>query len=112
MFLFLLPIFYPAVHFKINNPDIDFLLTGSNGFNLSDQYWIKEEKSEIQKKNKALENQLLEEENMNIVKMVKTVNLDNKKLTAFLKAYAKGDITIPEEYLKEIEKMEDKKNAK
>ena len=25
---------------------------------------------------------------------------------------AKGDITIPEEYLKEIEKMEDKKNAK
>ena len=44
--------------------------------------------------------------------MVKTVNLDNKKLTAFLKAYAKGDITIPEEYLKEIEKMEDKKNAK
>ena len=45
-------------------------------------------------------------------KQVKTVNLDNKKLTAFLKAYAKGDITIPEEYLKEIEKMEDKKNAK
>ena len=36
----------------------------------------------------------------------------HKKLTAFLKAYAKGDITIPEEYLKEIEKMEDKKNAK
>ncbi len=33
--------------FKINNPDIDFLLTGSNGFNLSDQYWIKEEKSNM-----------------------------------------------------------------
>ena len=39
----------------------------------------KEQVAEIQKKNKALENQLLEEENMNIVKMVKTVNLDNKK---------------------------------
>ena len=74
--------------------------------------FIAEQVAEIQKKNKALENQLLAEENMNIVKMVKTVNLDNKKLTAFLKAYAKGDITIPEEYLKEIEKMEDKKNAK
>ena len=72
----------------------------------------KEQVAEIQKKNKALEGQLMAEENMNIVKMVKTVNLDNKKLTAFLKAYAKGDITIPEEYLKEIEKMEDKKNAK
>ena len=71
----------------------------------------KEQVAEIQKKNKALENQLLEEENMNIVKMVKTVNLANKRLTAFLKAYAKGDITIPEVYLKEIEKMEDKKNA-
>ena len=34
-------------NFKINNPDIDFLLTGSNGFNLSDQYWIKEEKSDM-----------------------------------------------------------------
>ena len=33
--------------FKINNPDIDFLLTGSNGFNLSDQYWIKDEKSNM-----------------------------------------------------------------
>lgn len=34
-------------NFKINNLDIDFLLTGSNGFNLSDQYWIKEEKSDM-----------------------------------------------------------------
>ena len=68
--------------------------------------------AEVQKKIKALEAQLVEEENLQIVQMVKTVNLDNKKLTAFLKAYAKGDITIPEEYLKEIEKMEDKKNAK
>ncbi len=34
-------------NFKINNPDIDFLLTGSNGFNLTDQYWIKEEKSRV-----------------------------------------------------------------
>jgi len=34
-------------NFKINNPDLDFLLTGANGFNLSDQYWIKSEKSKM-----------------------------------------------------------------
>lgn len=66
--------------------------------------------AEIQKKNKALENQLIEEENLTIVKMVKTVNLDNKKLTAFLKAYAKGDIEIPEEYLNDTEESEENGN--
>ena len=66
--------------------------------------------AEIQKKNKALENQLIEEENLNIVKMVKTVNLDNKHLTAFLKAYAKGEITLPDEYLKDIEESEENGN--
>ncbi len=66
--------------------------------------------AEIQKKNKALENQLIEEENLTIVKMVKTVNLDNKQLTAFLKAYAKGDIEIPEEYLNDTEESEENGN--
>lgn len=31
--------------FRINNPDIDFLTAGANGFNLSDQYWIKDRNS-------------------------------------------------------------------
>ncbi len=34
-------------NFKINNPDIDLLMAGANGFNLSDQYWIKAEKSDM-----------------------------------------------------------------
>ncbi len=66
--------------------------------------------AEIQKKNKFLENQLTEEENLTIVKMVKTVNLDNKQLTAFLKAYAKGDIEIPKEYLNDTDELEETKN--
>ena len=49
---------------------------------------------------------------MQIVQMVKTVNLDNKELTAFLKAYAKGDIVLPDEYKAELKKVEGENNAK
>lgn len=58
--------------------------------------------AELQKKIRTLEAQKVEEENLQIVKLVKTVNLDNKTLTAFLKAYAKGDITLPDEYMAEL----------
>lgn len=44
----------------------------------------------------ALEAQLTEEENLEIVRMVKAVRMDNKELTAFLKAYASGLITLPD----------------
>ena len=40
--------------------------------------------------------QLVEEENLEIVRMVKAVKMDNRELTAFLKAYASGLITLPE----------------
>ena len=43
-----------------------------------------------------LEAQLTEEENLEIVRMVKAVRMDNKELTAFLKAYASGLITLPD----------------
>ena len=52
--------------------------------------------SEQQKRLRALEAQLTEEENLEIVRMVKAVKMDNRELTAFLKAYASGLITLPE----------------
>ena len=56
----------------------------------------KEKIAEQQKRLRALEAQLAEEENLEIVRMVKAVKMDNKELTAFLKAYASGMISLPE----------------
>ena len=49
-----------------------------------------------QKRLRELEAQLTEEENLEIVRMVKAVRMDNKELTVFLKAYASGLITLPD----------------
>ena len=59
----------------------------------------KEKISDLQKKLRGLEAQLVEEENLEIVHMVKAVKMDNKELTAFLKAYASGLITLPEDMM-------------
>ena len=59
----------------------------------------KEKISELQKKHRSLEAQLAEEENLEIVRMVKAVKMDNKELTAFLKAYASGLISLPEDMM-------------
>lgn len=56
----------------------------------------KEKITEQQKRLRTLEAQLAEEENLEIVRMVKAVKMDNQELTAFLKAYASGLITLPE----------------
>ena len=56
----------------------------------------KEKISEQQKRLRALEAQLTEEENLEIVRMVKAVKMDNRELTALLKAYASGLITLPD----------------
>lgn len=56
----------------------------------------KEKISQLQTKLRTLETQLTEEENLEIVRMVKAVKMDNRELTAFLKAYASGLITLPE----------------
>lgn len=56
----------------------------------------KEKITELQKRQRTLENQLSEEENLEIVRMVKAVKMDNKELTAFLKAYASGLIVLPD----------------
>ena len=60
---------------------------------------IKEKITELQKRQRTLESQLSEEENLEIVRMVKAVKMDNKELTAFLKAYASGLITLPEDMM-------------
>ncbi len=69
----------------------------------------KEKIAEQQKRLRALEAQLTEEENLEIVRMVKAVRMDNRELTAFLKAYASGRISLPEEFMahEETEGMED-----
>lgn len=59
----------------------------------------KEKIAEQQKRLRALEAQLAEEENLEIVRMVKAVKMDNNELTAFLKAYASGLITLPEDMM-------------
>ncbi len=56
----------------------------------------KEKITEQQKRLRALEAQLAEEENLEIVRMVKAVHMGNKELTAFLRAYASGMISLPE----------------
>ena len=56
----------------------------------------KEKIATQQKRLRELEAQLTEEENLEIVRMVKAVRMDNKELTAFLKAYASGLISLPD----------------
>lgn len=51
---------------------------------------------ELQKKVRDLEQKIAEEENLEIVRMVKAVKMDRGELSAFLKAYASGEITLPE----------------
>lgn len=59
----------------------------------------KEKISELQKKLRSLEAQLVEEENLKIVRMVKAVKMDSKELTMFLRAYASGMISLPEDMM-------------
>lgn len=65
--------------------------------------------AELQKRLRELEQKIVEEENLEIVRMVKAVKLDNKELTAFLKAYASGLIALPADMQTELEQedMED-----
>ena len=64
--------------------------------------------SELQKKVRDLEQKIAEEENLEIVRMVKAVKLDRDELSAFLKAYASGEITLPEgDYSGDTEETED-----
>lgn len=65
----------------------------------------REKIAEQQKRLRALEAQLTEEENLEIVRMVKAVRMDNKELTAFLRAYASGMISLPD-VLMETEESE------
>lgn len=67
---------------------------------------VKEKIAELQKRQRTLESQLSEEENLEIVRMVKAVKMDNKELTAFLKAYASGLIVLSESMTADDENSE------
>lgn len=58
--------------------------------------------AEQQKRLRELEQKIVEEENLEIVRMVKAVKLDNKELSAFLKAYASGLIELPADVQEEL----------
>lgn len=65
---------------------------------------------EYQKRLKDLKAQKIEEENAQIVQMVKAVHLDGAQLAAFLSAYANGEIILPQpdtDYTDEQEETED-----
>lgn len=68
----------------------------------------REKIAELQKKQRALEAQLTEEENLEIVRMVKAVKMENRELTAVLRAYASGMITLPEEMQEALTENESK----
>lgn len=63
--------------------------------------------AEQQKRLRELEQKAAEEENLEIVRMVKAVKLDNKELSAFLKAYASGRIALPEDMQTDLNEQED-----
>ena len=67
----------------------------------------KEKISQLQTKLRTLEIQLTEEENLEIVRMVKAVKMDNRELTAFLRAYASGQIVLPEKVRAALEQEDD-----
>lgn len=71
----------------------------------------KEKIAELQKKQRGLETQLVEEENLEIVRMVKAVKMDNKELTAFLKAYASGLIALPDGMMEAAANPDDMEDA-
>ena len=67
----------------------------------------KEKIAELQKKLRTLEMHRKEAESLEVVNLVRAVKMDNATLTVFLKAYAKGDIELPEEYKAELEAASD-----
>lgn len=67
----------------------------------------KEKVTETQKRVRDLEQKIAEEENLEIVRMVKAVKLERSELKAFLKAYASGEIALPDSCDTEMEDTED-----
>ena len=65
---------------------------------------------EQQSRLKALEAQKTEEENAQIVQLVKAVNLDQTQLAAFLSAYANGEIVLPQPEAAYTDEQEDAEN--
>ena len=63
---------------------------------------------ELQKKVRDLEQKIAEEENLEIVRMVKAVKMDRGELSAFRQAYASCETPLPEgDYSGDTEETED-----
>lgn len=64
---------------------------------------------ELQGRLKELEARKVEEENAQIVQLVKAVNIDQAQLAAFLAAYANGELALPQQaaYMNMQEETED-----
>ena len=59
--------------------------------------------AEQQKRLRELEQRAAEEENLEIVRMIKAVKMEHKELAAFLKAYASGLISLPTDMQADLE---------
>ena len=67
----------------------------------------KDKITELQKKVRQLEAQLIEAENLEIFKVMKAVNMTNREVTELLKAYASGQVVLPEDIREELMEDED-----
>ncbi|ODR33132.1 DUF4315 family protein [Eisenbergiella tayi] len=59
--------------------------------------------AEQQKRLRELEQKIVEEENLEIVRMVKAVKLDSSELSTFVKAYASGRISLPADMREDLD---------
>jgi len=63
--------------------------------------------AEQQKRLRELEQRAAEEENLEIVRMIKAVKMEHKELAAFLKAYASGLISLPADMQADLEQEQE-----
>ena len=101
---------YGRLHYKKHIASIDIKATTKLDRIERDIEKTRAKILEYQKRLKDLEAQKIEEENAQIVQMVKAVHLDGAQLAAFLSAYASGEIALPQpdaDYTDEQEETED-----
>ncbi len=66
--------------------------------------------AEQQKRLRELEQRAADEENLEIVRMIKAVKMEHKELAAFLKAYASGLISLPVDMQADLDEQEEQED--
>jgi hypothetical protein len=66
--------------------------------------------AEQQKRLRELEQRAAEEENLEIVRMIKAVKMEHKELAAFLKAYASGLISLPADMQADLQQEQEQED--